>query len=130
MTPVPTYNFFHRIFLALSGIYIAFKRERHLKFHALMGVCLIFPLIWVKVATYKLILLIIMIGLLIVVELINTAIETIVDMITKQYSIRAKIAKDISSGAVLIVAILTASLGMFIYAPNVYNLVIGVIVGY
>ena len=122
MNPIPKYNFFHRIYLALTGIFYAVYHERHLKFHLIFGSILLAPMVWIQVPPIQIVLLIIMIGLLICVELINTSIEFIVDMITKEYNPSAKLAKDISSGAVLIIAILTLILGMFIYWASMYNL--------
>ena len=121
MSPIPKYNFLHRLYLALTGIFYAIYHERHLKFHLIFGSILFIPMIWIDVPPMHIVLLIIMIGLLICVELINTVIELVVDMITKEYDQSAKLAKDISSGAVLIVAILTLILGMFIYWPSMYN---------
>ena len=62
-------------------------------------------------------------------ELINTAIETTIDLITRRFSYRAKLAKDMSSGAVLIVATLALIFSIFIYWPSMYNLMVGVFVG-
>lgn len=126
----PQYHFFHRIYLALSGIFVAFKTERHMKFHVFFGSVLLIPSIWIPISTVERVALIIMIGMLIAFELINTAIETTIDLITKQFRYRAKLAKDISSGAVLVIAILLVILGIFIYLPYVYNSRIGALFGY
>ena len=125
----PSYNFFHRIGLALNGIWIALKRERHLKFHVLFGFILLVPLCFLNIPPMYSWILIILIAQLIILELINTAIETTVDLITRKFSFRAKLAKDVSSGAVLISAILALAFGIFIYGPGMYNLFIGVFIG-
>ena len=70
-----------------------------------------------------------LIGLLFIIELINTSIELTVDLITKRFSYRAKLAKDIASGAVLISALLLIIFAIFIYYPYVYNLIIGETLG-
>ena len=130
MSHIPKYNFFHRIYLAITGILYAVYKERHLKFHLFFGGLLLIPMIWISVPLFQAILLVIMIGLLICMELINTVIELIVDMITTDYNINAKLAKDISSGAVLIVASLTLILGMFIYWPSMYTLFRSLFIGH
>ena len=126
----PNYNFFHRIYLALSGLFQALRRERHLKIHFIVAIFLITPLIWIKVPVINVWILISLLCLLIVAELFNTAIETTVDLITKQFSYRAKFAKDVSSSAVLILAILVLIFSIFIYWPSMYNLIVGVILGH
>ena len=123
------YNFFNRINLAISGIIIAIKRERHMKYHIILGILLLLPLSVIKVSPIKIWILMILIMQLIVLELINTAIETTVDLVTRHYSHRAKLAKDISSGAVLITAILVVAFAIFIYGSGMYNLFIGVLFG-
>jgi diacylglycerol kinase len=87
------------------------------------------PLFWIDTDPTNIWLLIILLALLFVVELINTAIETTIDLITRRFSYRAKLAKDMSSGAVLIIAALALIFSIFIYWPSMYNLMIGVIVG-
>lgn len=123
MTKKPSYRLFHRLFLALSGLGIAIKRERHMKVHLGIAIVLTTPLFVLDIPANQAILLIILLGLLLTVELINTAIEITIDLITRKYSYRAKLAKDMASGAVLIVGILTVGLAIFIYGPYMYTLV-------
>ena len=47
MNTKPKYNFFHRLQLAITGILVALKRERHMKFHILFSTTILTPLIWV-----------------------------------------------------------------------------------
>mgnify|MGYP001618136644 FL=1 len=58
-----------------------------------------------------------LIGFVIAVELTNTAIETVVDAFTDKEHPGAKLAKDISAGAVLIASITSAIIGMIIFLP-------------
>ena len=125
----PKYHFFHRIFLAITGLGIAIRRERHMKAHLILSFLLLFPLIWVRTSLINVWILIILLTVLLITELINTAIETTVDLITKRFSYRAKLAKDMASGAVLIAAILVFIFSIFIYWPSMYNLVMGVFIG-
>tara|TARA_Y100000590_G_scaffold340051_1_gene387729 strand:+ start:993 stop:1382 length:390 start_codon:yes stop_codon:yes gene_type:complete len=125
----PKYHFFHRILLAIQGLFIAIRRERHMKAHLLLSTLLLAPLFWVKTNPLHIWILIILLTFLLITELINTAIETTVDLITKRFSYRAKLAKDMASGAVLIAAILVLFFSIFIYWPSMYNLVMGVFIG-
>ncbi len=126
----PKYHFFHRVSLALQGFFTAIKRERHMKIHLIISFLLLFPLIWIEINSIKIWILIILLALLIAMELMNTAIEITVDMVTKRFSYRAKLAKDISSAAVLIMALLVANYSIFIYSPSMYNFIKGVFIGH
>jgi len=59
------------------------------------------------------------ISLVLGVEMINTAIEEVVDLVTKDYREEAKYAKDVSAGMVLIVAIGSFVVGLYIFLPHV-----------
>lgn len=62
-------------------------------------------------------------GLVISLELINTAIENAVDLVTKEYNEKAKNAKDIAAGAVLFSAIIAAIIGFIIFLPKIINII-------
>ena len=57
-------------------------------------------------------------GLVMALELINTAIEAVVDLVTSEYRPLAKVAKDTAAGAVLIAAIMAAVSGLIIFVPK------------
>ena len=61
----------------------------------------------------------ILFGLVISLELINTAIENAVDLVTEEYNEKAKNAKDIAAGAVLFSAIIAAIIGFIIFLPKI-----------
>ena len=51
-------------------------------------------------------------------EMVNTAVEAVVDLVTKERRPLAKLAKDAAAGAVLIAAIMAAIAGMIIFIPK------------
>ncbi len=65
----------------------------------------------------------ILFGLVISLELINTAIENAVDLVTEEYNEKAKNAKDIAAGAVLFSAIIAAIIGFIIFLPKIINII-------
>ena len=71
------------------------------------------------------ILIICILGFILSVELINTAIEAACDAITKEYNPLIKIAKDCGSGATFILFIVAIILNVIIFAPKIYALFIG-----
>lgn len=100
---------------AFNGIREAFIHERNMRIHlAATLLCIILGFVFCLDAV-RWSLLFIAIGLVIVTELLNTAIEKLVDMITDQYSKKAKVVKDIAAGAVLIAAAVAAILGVLVF---------------
>lgn len=67
--------------------------------------------------------LIVMIGLVIGMEALNTAIEAVVDLASPEYHPLAKQAKDVAAGAVLIVALCAVATGLLLFGPHVLDLV-------
>ena len=59
-----------------------------------------------------------MFGLVMALEMVNTAVEAVVDLVTKERMPLAKLAKDAAAGAVLIAAIMAAIAGMIIFIPK------------
>ena len=64
---------------------------------------------------------IILFGLVISGELFNTAIETVVDMVSPNINEKAKLAKDISAAGVLVLAISAFIIGLLIFIPKILN---------
>ncbi len=102
---------------AFEGLVAAFKEEPNLKFHFLAGLLVIMLGLFLNISKEDWALIIILIGFVIAVELTNTAIEAVVDGFTQQHHPAAKIAKDISAGAVLIAALTAVSAGFLIFWP-------------
>ena len=106
---------------AFEGIFISVKKEKNMKIHIIMAILVVILGIFLKITKVEWIICIFAIVIVIASELFNTAIETIVDMITTEKNEKAKIAKDVSAGAVLIVAIGAATIGIIIFIPKMVN---------
>ena len=107
---------------AFTGIITAFKTEQNMKIHLLIALAVILMGILLKISKLEWITCLFAIIIVLAAELFNTAIETIVDMITKEKNEKAKIAKDVSAGAVLISAIGVALVGFIIFWPKILSL--------
>lgn len=104
---------------AFEGIWVALKQEPNLKIHLTVATLVLALAIMLKVTKTDFILIVILIGLVVAVELTNTAIETVVDSFTQKEHPGAKLAKDVSSGAVLFIAISAAAAGIIIFLPYI-----------
>ena len=108
--------------VAFGGIYYAFLYNRNLKIHVLAAVLVIFASIFFKVSPFENAILGIVILLVFAAEMINTAIEEMVDLITTEHRKEAKIAKDVAAGMVLVVATGALIAGILIFTPYILKL--------
>lgn len=105
---------------AICGIGTAMKRERNLKIHIIIMLLVITAGFVFNISTIEWIICIILFGLVISAEMFNTAIEITVDITMPEKNEKAKNAKDISAGAVLITAIVSAIIGLIIFVPKIF----------
>ena len=104
---------------AIEGVFTGLKEEQNMKIHITIMILVIIFGIMLKISKAEWIICIILIGLVISMELINTAIDNTVDLITKEKNEQAKIAKDVAAGAVLVSAITSAIIGLIIFVPKI-----------
>lgn len=109
---------------AIEGIWTSFKTERNMKIHIFIMILVIIAGIILKINKSEWIICIILFAIVIGSELFNTSIETIVDMVMPEKNEKAKISKDVSAGAVLVVAIGAAIIGLVIFVPRILNILI------
>lgn len=86
---------------ALNGIIHAFKTERNLRIDYAIGALVLFISLFFDFSKVELICLVITIGFVIFAEMINSVVEYVVNLITQEYNLNAKAAKDIAAGGVL-----------------------------
>ena len=105
---------------AFIGIITALKKEQNMKIHYLIMTLVIILGIIYHLSTFEWLICILCFGLVISMEMINTAIETTVNLVTTKTEPLAKIAKDVSAGAVLVSAIISAIIGLIIFIPKIF----------
>ena len=104
---------------AFEGIFTALKTEQNMKIHIFIMILVIIFGIILNINQIEWIICIILFGFVISLELINTAIENTIDLITIEKKPKAKIAKDTAAGAVLIASIVSAIIGLIIFIPKI-----------
>ncbi len=104
---------------SINGIFYTLKKERNIKIQLIIAVLAIILGIFLKINLIEWVILTITIFIVIISELINTAIENAVDLITKEYNETAKIAKDVAAGAVLVSAINSLIVGILIFGTKI-----------
>lgn len=103
---------------AMEGIVASFKSEKNMKIHVLVMILVIIAGFFLKLNLIEWFICIILFAIVISGELFNTAIETIVDMVMPEKNDKAKLAKDVSAGAVLVLAIGAIVIGLIIFVPK------------
>ncbi len=104
---------------AFEGIRVAIKSERNLQIHIVIMFLVIIIGIILKISVVEWFVCLLLFGGVISLEMINTAIETTVDLITMEKNSKAKLAKDASAGAVLVMAIVSVIIGLIIFVPKI-----------
>ncbi|RMF26496.1 MAG: diacylglycerol kinase family protein [Cyanobacteria bacterium J083] len=110
---------------AIAGVKYAFITQRNFRIHTIIGTLAISLGIALHISAVELAVITITSALVMILELLNTAIESVVDLTVKQsYHELAKIAKDCAAGAVLVAAIAAVIVGGFILFPPLWKLIL------
>ena len=105
---------------AFEGIITTIKEERNMFIHFLIAIIVVITGIYVRLSLNEWFICLLLFALVFSLELINTAIENTVDLVTTKKNKKAKIAKDAAAGAVLIVAIFASIIGIIIFLPKFF----------
>ena len=103
--------------MALRGVREAVRHERNLRTHFVVSIGVILLAAWLNVSRLEWAVLILCMGNVVAVELLNTAVETVVDLVSPEHHFLAGKAKDIAAGAVLTLTIMSIILGLMILGP-------------
>ena len=90
---------------AVEGIIYTLKKEANMKIHFFIGFLVLLSSLYFNFSRLEFLMLFFTISLVMITEMMNTAIEKVVDLYTKEFHPLAKIAKDVAAGAVLIASI-------------------------
>lgn len=116
-------NFFVSFGHAMDGISYVVSHERNFIIELVFAVLVTIASFILKVSLIEWCILVLVIGIILALEMINTAIERCVDLVTKDYRELAKIAKDVSAGAVLVMSMFSVILGILIFLPKIIELI-------
>lgn len=104
---------------AFNGIIYGVKSQRNIRIQLVMAVIIIIIGFIAKLNTFECIVLTFAIFLVIIAEMINTAIETAIDLYTQTYHPKAKLAKDAGAGAVVLAAINALIVAYFLFFDRI-----------
>lgn len=106
---------------AFAGLYYGITSERNVKFHLFAVIVVVISGLLTGLSTLEWIIVILLFAGMISLELMNTAIERTVDLVTLEQHPLAKIAKDVAAAAVLVFAIASAIIGCIIFLPKWFH---------
>ena len=106
---------------AIEGILHAAKTQRHMRYHFYAAIFIIIASFSIGISWSEVVVIIILSILVLSVEMLNSALETITDILFRDYDERAKRIKDMAAGAVLITAAGAAVIGFIILYEPVKN---------
>lgn len=104
---------------AFEGLLFSFKENQNIKIHLIVGILAIISGIILGLTKYEMFAIGLLIVFVISAEMINTAIEEVVNLLANEHRIEAKIAKDVSAGMVLLIALFALVVGIFVFLPHI-----------
>lgn len=113
----------HSFKYAFSGIKLCIENEQNMFIHFTVATLVIIFALFFKISKIEWIICLLLIGLVMMMELFNTAVEAICDLVTKENNRYVKIAKDTAAGAVLVISIISAIIGLMIFIPKILEMI-------
>ena len=107
---------------AFRGLWYAIRTQRNMRFHIVVAILVILAGLFLRVSAVEFAMLFVAITGVFIAEMFNTVIELCVDLASPDYHPLAKIAKDVAAGAVLLSAILSVIIGLFVLGPHLWAL--------
>ena len=108
---------------AIEGIVYALRTQRNMRLHVIAAAFVLASAILLDVTRLEMVALLFAIGFVLFTELVNTAIESAVDLSVQRFDPRAKIAKDVAAGGVLISSVIAVAVGYVIFFDRARDIV-------
>lgn len=119
-SPLKPSRFIELVNCAIEGILWAVNSQRHMRAHFLAAATVLLLALFYRVAALDFVALAFAVTLVLVVELVNTALEVVVDLVSPDFHPLARRAKDVAAGSVLVASIGAAMAGYVVLAPYVF----------
>jgi diacylglycerol kinase (ATP) len=116
---IPKSNFWRSFLFAGQGVWHAVRHQRNMRVHLAAAVAAVVAGLVLKISAVDWACVLLAIGLVLTAEMLNTVVESLVDLYTDEYHPLAKIAKDTAAGAVLISSAAALGVGIAVFMPRV-----------
>ena len=118
-------GFLQSLTYAWSGLVVTFRTQRNARIHTIVGFLVLAAAAFLRLEWLQAGVLVLTIGAVLAAETINTTVEAIVDLLSPEWHQRAKVAKDTSAAAVLIMSLTAIVVGMLILGPPLWARIAG-----
>ena len=108
---------------AFSGLWYALRTQRNVRVHVVIATLAIIMGILLRISAVEFAMIFVAITGVFIAEMFNTVFELCIDLASPAYHPLAKIAKDVAAGAVLLSAILSVVIGLFIFGPHLWRII-------
>lgn len=106
---------------AFSGIKEAIKNEPNFIVQLVLALIAILMAVFLKLSQIEWLVLLLTISIVLILELVNTSLEAIVDLVSPEIRQKAKVAKDVAAAAVLLSSISSVIVGGFLFLPKILS---------
>lgn len=106
---------------AIKGLIKIFREEQNLKVQSSIGIFALFLALFFQISRIEWIVLILVIGLVVLMEIINSAVERVADILKPRIDSYVKEIKDITASAVMLASIISIIIGGIIFWPYILN---------
>jgi len=113
---VDSFNF------AIEGLISALKNEKHMKVHILAAIIIVILAIVINASKVEILIISLSVSFVVITELVNTAVEAIVDLVSPERHPLAKLAKDVAAGAGLVAAINALCVGYLLFYDKLLDI--------
>jgi len=103
---------------ALDGVMFVLRTQKHMQVHCAIITLVLLAALGLRVSPSDMLMLMLAMSLVLVTEMVNTAIESAIDISVSTYNPQAKAAKDVAAGAVLIAAFYSVVVGVTVFVTN------------
>jgi len=113
-------RFIDSVNCAIEGILYTARTQKHMRSHFLASLVVLIAALLLRISSIEFMLLALAISFVLFAELLNTAVEVVVDMISPEFHPLAKVAKDVAAGAVLVAAFGTMIMGYLVLSKYIF----------
>ncbi|MBN1438399.1 MAG: diacylglycerol kinase family protein [Anaerolineales bacterium] len=121
MTPLKSANLLESFRNAFSGLWYALRTQRNARIHLVFTILASAAGLWLELTLEQWCLIVLSIGMVWMAELSNTVLEQVVDLLSPEYSILAKTAKDVKAGVVVVASGSAVLIGILIFGPKLLS---------
>lgn len=115
-------RFFYSIKYSFNGLFYAYKNEKSLAIHGILSIITVVLGFVLHISYTQWAIILISLAAILAFELVNTAMEAVVDLVTLEYKELARIAKDCCSGATFVMSLIGFIIALVTFVPKIIHM--------